>query len=86
MFADTFGKRVVTLESQEGSAYGAALLAAVGSGAYASAPEACAAVIRENDSVEPRPHESQRYKRAHQVYQALYPTLKPIYRLIGDLG
>ena len=34
MFADIFGPRVVTLASQEGSAYGAALLALVGTGEY----------------------------------------------------
>ena len=34
MLADVFAKRVVTLETQEGSAYGAALLALVGTGVY----------------------------------------------------
>src|SRR5579884_4316202 len=51
MLADIFSKRVVTLESQEGSAYGAALLALVGTGVYGSVPECCRAVIREVDSV-----------------------------------
>ena len=34
MLADVFRKRVVTLETQEGSAYGAALLALTGTGVY----------------------------------------------------
>ena len=46
LLADTFGKRVVTLASQEGSAYGAAILAMTGTGAYSSVPEACRAVIQ----------------------------------------
>ncbi len=82
LFADVFGKRVVTLASQEGSAYGAALLATVGTGAYASVPEVCRAVIKEVDSVTPRPHESQLYRRGHEVYRALYPALKPLYGLL----
>lgn len=86
MFADVFNHKVVTLESQEGSAYGAALLALVGTGAYASVPEVCKAVIREVDAVTPRNHEAQSYHRAHEVYKALYPTLRPIYGLIQGLG
>lgn len=85
LLADIFGKRVVTLASQEGSAYGAALLALVGTGVYGSVPEACRAVIREVDAVLPRPHESQLYQRGHEVYRALYPSLKPIYSLIQNL-
>ncbi|MEO8661298.1 MAG: xylulokinase [Bryobacteraceae bacterium] len=86
MFADVFSRKVVTLESQEGSAYGAALLALVGTGAYGSVPEVCKAVIRETDTVIPRNHEVQAYHRAHEVYRALYPTLRPIYGLIQGLG
>jgi xylulokinase len=85
LFADVFGKRVVTLASQEGSAYGAAILALVGTGSYASVPEACKAVIRETGSVTPRPHESQLYRRGHEVYRALYPSLRPMYGLIESL-
>jgi xylulokinase len=85
LFADVFGKRVVTLASQEGSAYGAAILAQVGTGVFSTVPEACKAVIREADSVTPRPHESQVYRRGHEVYRALYPSLRPIYGLIENL-
>ena len=83
MLADVFDKRVVTLETQEGSAYGAALLAAVGTGVYASAPEACARTIREVDSCEPRRAEARAYSRSHQIYKSLYPALKPVYEAIG---
>ena len=79
ILADVFGKRVARLETQEGSAYGAALLAMVGTGEYASVPEACAATIREADSVTPRAAESALYARAHDVYRSLYPALQPLY-------
>jgi xylulokinase len=85
VLADVLGKRVTVLQSQEGSAYGAALLAMVGTRAYGSVPEACKAAIREMSSVEPRTHESQIYARGYQVYRALYPTLRPLYGLIGSL-
>ena len=79
ILADVFGKRVARLETQEGSAYGAALLAMVGTGEYGSVPQACAATIREADSVEPRAEEAALYARAHAVYRALYPALRPLY-------
>jgi xylulokinase len=79
ILADVFGKRVARLETQEGSAYGAALLAMVGTGEYGSVSQACAATIREADSVEPRAGEAALYARAHEVYRALYPALQPLY-------
>lgn len=86
LLADVFGKNVTVLETQEGSAYGAAVLALVGTGVYQSVPEACSATVREVDSLMPRPHESQAYQRGHEVYRAMYPALKPVYRLIQGLG
>jgi xylulokinase len=79
MLADVFDKRVVVLETQEGSAYGAALLALAGTGVYASVPEACRATVREVDSVAPRPDAVKTYQRGHGVYKALYPALKALY-------
>jgi xylulokinase len=77
MFANVFSKRVVTLETQEGSAYGAALLAMVATGAFKSLPEACAATIREVDSVYPNA-DSGVYAAGHKTYQNLYPALKGV--------
>ena len=44
--ADVFGQDVVTINAEQGPAYGVALLAAVGSGAYKNIEEACSATIR----------------------------------------
>jgi xylulokinase len=82
MLADILAKPAVTLATQEGSAYGAALLATVGTGEFSSVPEVCRAVLRETERLEPRSHEAQIYARGRRIYQALYPSLKPIYRLI----
>jgi xylulokinase len=85
VLADVLEKPVVTLETQEGSAYGAALLAMVGTGAYASVPEICRAVMRETSSVTPRAEESTVYQNGHAVYRALYPALKPVSQMISRL-
>ncbi len=44
--ADVFGQKVVTINAEEGPAYGVALLAAVGGGAFKNVEEACSATIR----------------------------------------
>ncbi|MDR1270602.1 MAG: xylulokinase, partial [Planctomycetaceae bacterium] len=44
--ADVFGQRVVTINSEEGPAFGVALLAAVGAGAFKNIQEACKTVIK----------------------------------------
>ena len=76
VLADVLGKRVVTLASQEGSAYGAALLGMVATGAYSSVPEVCHHLIREVESVAPRTKEAALYARNHRIYQQLYPAVK----------
>jgi xylulokinase len=79
LLADIFGKPVVTLETQEGSAFGAALLALVGTGEYASVPEVCRVAIREVETVEPEADHSRDYAERHAIYQSLYPVLRPFY-------
>jgi xylulokinase len=79
MLADVFEKPVAALETQEGSAYGAALLAMVATGAYGSIAEACGATIREADRRTPQPAEAAAYAKGYEVYRALYPMLQPFY-------
>jgi xylulokinase len=86
LLAAILGKRVVTLETQEGSAYGAALLALAGTGEYATVPDVCRAAIRETASVTPTDADAAFYRAGHSVYQSLYPALKPIYSQIAALG
>ncbi|MCS7024908.1 MAG: xylulokinase [Bryobacteraceae bacterium] len=83
LLADVFGKPVVTLETQEGSAYGAALLAL--SREYGSVQETARLATREVDQSLPQEPATSFYRRAHPVYQSLYPALKPIYRQCQDL-
>ncbi|HEY1336872.1 MAG TPA: xylulokinase [Bryobacteraceae bacterium] len=83
LMANVLNRRVAMLASQEGSAYGAALLALAGTGEYGSVPEVCRAAIRETDSVAPQAADAAFYEKAHRIYQSLYPALKPVYREIA---
>lgn len=85
LFADIFGQRVATLETQEGSAYGAALLAMVGTGEYASAAEACREAVREVSLKEPQPEAAAFYETRYKIYGALYPALKSVFQAIAEV-
>jgi xylulokinase len=73
------------LQTQEGSAYGAALLALAGTGDVGSVQDVCRAAIRETDSISATEVDRAVYAKGHLVYQALYPALKPIYSQIAAL-
>jgi xylulokinase len=79
MLADVFDRRVATLETQEGSAFGVALLSMVGTGVYGSVSEVCGAVIRETESREPQPASVSSYAERYALFGALYPALQPLY-------
>jgi xylulokinase len=85
LLADILGHSIVTLETQEGSAYGAALLALVGTGEFASVPEVCHAAIREVETVHPDAERAIEYAERHAIYQSLYPALQPFYRSVATM-
>jgi xylulokinase len=83
--ADIFGQSVVTLNAEEGPAYGVALLAAVGAGAFRTIQEACQATIRVVSETKANPSAKQRYDRGFAVYRSFYPALKNVFREIAAL-
>jgi xylulokinase len=83
--ADVFGRKVFTINTEEGPAYGVALLAAVGAGAFKNIQEACAATIREVDQTVPRRPAKRRYDRAFPIYHRLYHSLKDDFKSIAEL-
>ncbi len=79
VLASVFGVPIATLESQEGSAYGAALLAMVGSGRFETVEEACRTAIQERDRAEPDADWEKRYGKDYGTFRDLYPALKPFF-------
>lgn len=86
MQADIFGKKVVTINAEQGPAYGVALLAAVGAGAYKSIEEACSATIKVTSETAPDRHVKREYDKHFPLYQQLYSSLKDDFKAIGQLG
>jgi xylulokinase len=78
IIADVLETELIVTNATEGPAFGAALLAGVAGGVYASVQEACAQTVRPMERTEPQPEHAQAYNRAYETYRALYPALKPI--------
>jgi xylulokinase len=62
----------------EGSAYGAALLAGIAAGTFASAREAVEACVRVRETVEPNPAWAREYEAGYARYRALYPAIRHV--------
>ncbi len=81
--ADVYGRAVETVAAEEGAAYGAGLLAGVGAGAWTTVDEACAAVVRTRDRVEPNTEDAATLAKLYEAFRALYPALRPVTALIS---
>ena len=77
ILASVLGAELVTVNTTEGAAYGAGLLAAVGAGAWPDVPSACKEAIKITGSIQPDPAQAEAYRKAYQLYRELYPALKP---------
>lgn len=82
VLADVLEADVRTTSTAEGAAQGAAILAAVGAGWFASVEAACGAFVSVGDPVAPSPSVTV-YREAHARYRALYPALAPTFHALG---
>jgi xylulokinase len=85
ILADVLGSELVTVNTTEGAAYGAALLAGVGAGVWTTVDAACATAIQTTGSTTPNPDAVAYYNRAYAQYRDLYPTLKPVFANLASL-
>ena len=74
--ADVYNHPIEILEADEGGAFGAALLAGTGVGAWPSVEAACAATIRPAATITPQNASAMAAAYAH--FRRLYPALKSI--------
>lgn len=79
ILADAFGCELVTVNTTEGAAYGAALLAAVGAGEYENVETACQSAIQVTGSTLPDAEQVKAYEAVYPLYRGLYPALAPTF-------
>jgi xylulokinase len=82
ILADVLGVELVSVETSEGAALGAALLAGVGAGAWSSATEACAAAVELGEVTRPVPSAGRAYSDIYQRFRECYPAVKPLFRTL----
>jgi xylulokinase len=78
ILADVLGAEIATVNTTEGAAYGAGLLAAVGAGWYPSVDAACEALVVATTAVAPG-RDAAAYAEAHAIYRGLYPAMAPTF-------
>jgi xylulokinase len=83
ILASVLEAELVTVNTTEGAAYGAALLAGVGADTWPDVASACKAAIKITGSASPDPAQVEAYRKAYPLYRELYPALKPSFDRMG---
>jgi len=84
--ADIYDTPVRRTVGDEGPAFGAALLAGVASGTYASVDEATSIVRLREEITEPDEERSRLYEEHYEVYRSLYPATSSAMSRLTDLA
>ncbi len=85
ILASVLNAELVTVNTSEGGAYGAALLAGVGAGAWSDVSSACRACIQVTGSTHPDSSQVAVYEKSYLVYRDLYPKLKESFKGLSNL-
>jgi xylulokinase len=85
ILADVLDSELVTVNTTEGAAYGAALLAGVGVGTWATVEAACDETIGVVEQVEPSPARVERYEAFYDVYAGLYGSLREAFHRLTSM-
>ena len=75
IMANVLNMEIVTLEKEEGPAFGAAILAAIGCGEYKNAAEAASAIVRMKAVYTPDSAIVSGYESRYQQFKQIYPAV-----------
>ncbi len=77
ILADALGVDLVKVQTAEGAAFGAALLAGIGIGVWPTAGDACDKAVELGQTTRPGPEAEGVYEPVYRRFRELYPALKP---------
>jgi xylulokinase len=86
IIANVLNVKVVKLNANEGPAYGAAILAAVGSGLFPTVEAACGSFIRVSESIEPDKEKTELYNSKYGKFKQIYPATKELFRRLAEVN
>lgn len=82
--ADIFDADILCLEAEQGPGLGAAMLAAVGLGWYASLPECAETFVSYLPAVHPNKEAVEQYQKLYAIYREIYPATKEICHQLNE--
>ncbi|MBI3961634.1 MAG: xylulokinase [Deinococcus sp.] len=82
--SDVFNQELAVPQVDEGPAFGAALLAGVAVGQYATVEEACSAAVRIKERVQPNSKRVKLYNQVYDLYRSLYPRLADRFKVAAQ--
>jgi xylulokinase len=85
ILADVLETEIAIPSTSEGAAYGAAVLASVGGGWYATVDEACAVMVNAETVASPG-RDAAVYSTGYPIYRSLYPLLADTFHSLGSAG
>jgi xylulokinase len=80
ILADVLNLPLVSLKTTEGAAFGAALLAGVGAGAWENVDTACDAAVMTGATTRPDSEAAAACERAYETFRTIYPVMRPLFR------
>jgi xylulokinase len=83
LMTDIMGIPLVTVNTTEGAAFGAAILAAVGAKTFPDVATACKTLIRKESVTDPDPAGVAEYERLYAIFKGLYPAVKQTYAALA---
>lgn len=84
IIADVFNAEINTLTCTEGAPFGAAIIAAVGTGNYKDVNAACEKMLRVETKIEPDKKRVEIYNDVYSIYKQFYPLLKDSFHNISE--
>ncbi|MHB1384501.1 MAG: xylulokinase [Bellilinea sp.] len=84
ILASVLESKLVTVNTAEGAAFGAALLAGVGAGVWPDVRSACRETIKITGQTLPDAKDAKRYQQTYSLYRELYPALKDSFQKMSN--
>ena len=85
MIADVFDMPVKIMQSDEGPALGAAILAGCAAGVFKNVQEGCTKLVKVKEEQPPVKENHMEYEKFYSVYNGLYPALKDSFSRLAKI-
>ena len=80
--ADIYGQEVATVNTTEGPAFGAAMMAGVAGGLFGNLVDAVEHVVEVTETTEPDSRNVESYDQSYELFKETYSSLEPVYSKI----